>query len=76
MVEIRCKVCNRLAFKASEDAKGAFETLCNKCGRMFTVTLPLIRNKAVESGACKNSSKESDESAPLDGCHLISPLTN
>jgi phage FluMu protein Com len=41
MVEIRCKVCKRMAFKASEDATGLLETRCNRCGRTFTVILPL-----------------------------------
>lgn len=52
MLEIRCKVCKRLAFKASEDATGVFETRCQRacCGRIFTVTLPLKK-----AGGAKDS---------------------
>jgi hypothetical protein len=45
MIDIRCKACKRLAFKASDDAKGVFETRCQRssCGRVFMVTLPFKR---------------------------------
>lgn len=43
MIDIRCNACKRLAFKASENATGTFETRCQRssCGRIITVTLPL-----------------------------------
>jgi hypothetical protein len=74
VIDIRCKVCNRLAFKACEDAIGVFETRCNKCGRKFTVALPL-KTDAEASGAQKDLSVK-DNGDPLGGYALISRSNN
>lgn len=41
MIEIRCKLCRRLAMKVSPDTTGTINTKCQRCGRTFEVTLPL-----------------------------------
>lgn len=42
MIQIRCKVCKRLAMEVSEDAICTIRTRCQRssCKRLFTVTLP------------------------------------
>jgi hypothetical protein len=60
VIQIRCKVCKRLAFEASEDATGVFKTRCQRssCGRLFTVTLPIVKKDAGEAAQVQQASKE------------------
>ena len=62
MIQIRCKVCNRLSFEASEDAAGTFRTRCQRssCRRLFTVTLPIGNKSEGEAARAQRASKEGE----------------
>lgn len=50
--KVRCSVCNKILFEASEDASGLIIKKCDGCKRMRRVRLPL------HSGAKRNTIPE------------------
>jgi hypothetical protein len=70
MIEVRCKVCKRLAFKASDDAKGVFETRCQRssCGRIFMVTLPFKKRIKEENKLNDEANKSSTQTKVYSNC--------
>lgn len=76
MIQIRCKVCKRLAMEVSEDAICTIRTRCQRssCKRLFTVTLPHARGCSkqrcghdAEQGRtrCSDAPEPRETSAPV-----------
>jgi hypothetical protein len=70
MIDIRCKACKRLAFKASDDATGTFQTRCQRssCGRVFMVTLPFKRRIKEEDKMNKEASTSTTQTEIYSNC--------
>lgn len=49
LTPVRCKLCQKLLFKASPDATGKFEGYCDRCKRRCPITLPLKKAPAPEA---------------------------
>ena len=50
-IEIRCKKCRRLLFKASADTCGTIQAHCKKCNNLVIFKLPFQQDSAVVKGS-------------------------